>query len=224
MVLSACDNGKADGEEDDQVQGRIIYEISYPYYDSESIMAGFLPKEMIMTFKGSKTKIDVHVKSLFSNILIADEDDRSIKMLVQLSNQKYEANLNEEQIDRYLSGFPEATYLETTQKDSLAGYDCDVTTAVLASISREVNLYHTQEIGLNQPNWCNPYKAIPGVLLQYQVTMYGLTMNFKATEVIMEDISDDEFSTPKDYDETSFDKIERELIRIFNSIQDEEPA
>ncbi len=216
-VFSGCGN-----EESSETipQGRITYQITYPYFNQNSLMASLLPKEMIMTYKGSKMKIEVNMKKLFSNVIISDEKTRSITLLLKLSSRQIAANLNEGEIQRFLADFPDVEYLQSTKNREYGNKTGKHTVAVFTDISREIDVYFSDEFGLENPNWCTPFNEVKGVLLQYDMARYGLTMRFTAVKIEEIPISESAFSIPEGYEKTPFDEIEKELKDMFSQVQD----
>jgi hypothetical protein len=207
-------------EEDNQPQGRITYEISYPYNDGKSILASLLPTEMVMTYKGSKMKVSVDVKKIFSNVIISDEEERSLTMLVQMSSRKMACEMNEEQVDRFVSEFPEVSYLKSNKTRDFDGVQAKQTTAVFADASKEVQVFYNDEVQIENVNWCTPFKSLQGILLQYEINKYGLTMRFTAKKIENVSISDSEFAVPMGYEKYPLAEIEKELITLFSQVQD----
>jgi hypothetical protein len=211
--------GGGDDEEQKVVQGRIHYEISYPYNDGKSLLASMLPTHMVMTFKGPHLRIAVEEKIL-SNVIITDESDKSLMMLFRFSSKKMACQLNEEQIHTFLSQFPDVEYIETGQTMVIAGYDTKKLTAVFMNASRESELFYTDDIKIPNPNWPTPYKEVPGVLLKYDIQKYGLTMRFTATKVELTDIPDSDFEAPSEFKRTPFKELEQEIVTMFSQVQD----
>jgi hypothetical protein len=173
-----------------------------------------------MTYKGSKMKIEVNMKKLFSNVIISDEKTRSITLLLKLSSRQMAATLNEDEIQRFLADFPDIEYLQSTKVREYGNKTGKHTVAVFTDISREIDVYFSDEFGLENPNWCTPFKDVTGVLLQYDMARYGLTMRFTAVKIEEIPISESAFSIPEGYDKTPFDEIEKELIDMFSQVQD----
>ena len=66
-------------------------------------------------------------------------------------------------------------------------------------------------IEINDPNWCTPFKSIPGVLMEYRVERFNVIMHFTAVEVQKAKIEDSEFFVPKKYKEISIGAMEKAL-------------
>jgi hypothetical protein len=213
--------GSCGGEEEEKKvsEGIISYTISYPYYEGSSIMIKMFPDEMILKFKNGKYKIEVQKGGVFKTILVADSKSKSITNQLYFGPKKIATELNEAEVGTMIEEFPVPIYMETGEQDTVAGYLCDKTIAVFSEISqKEVILYHTKDIALKESNWCNPYKEIPGVLLQYEVERYGLRMRFTANNIEKKSVKESEFKIEQGYKRVSLEKMNYELEQIFNSL------
>ena len=56
-------------------------------------------------------------------------------------------------------------------------------------------VFFTNDISIKDPNWSNPYKAISGVLMEFQIQRYGILMELTAKTVSEESVDEDIFKT-----------------------------
>ena len=47
----------------------------------------------------------------------------------------------------------------------------------------EIEVFYTNDINMNQPNWCTQYKDIDGVLMAYEIEEFGIRMRLEAQSV-----------------------------------------
>ena len=76
----------------------------------------------------------------------------------------------------------------------------------------------TQYVDIKNSNWCNQYKDVDGVLLQYEVEQYGLVMNFKAEQYHGTKIDKSAFKVPAEFKEVSLEKMLYEMQEIFSTL------
>ena len=79
---------------------------------------------------------------------------------------------------------------------------------------KEAKVYYTNEIGITNPNWSNPYSKIDGVLMDFQMERYGVAMHLKAKSVLAQKIDDVTFQLPADsveYKKIVFSELEKIL-------------
>ena len=78
-------------------------------------------------------------------------------------------------------------------------------------------MYYTNDIGISHSNWYTPFREIEGVLLEYQVRKYNYEMRLTALEVIKEEINDNVFSVPGDYENISKQEMDK-ILEPFKNI------
>ena len=72
---------------------------------------------------------------------------------------------------------------------------------------------HPQPI--ENSNWGNQFSELKGVLTNYEVAQFGLSMQFKAYSIEDVQIEDSCFSIPKDYNKVSFSVYWQKMNEIF---------
>ena len=122
--------------------------------------------------------------------------------------------------DTMLSVYSSIDIMPTIVHDSLAGKVCNKYWAVFDNLDDgyDIELFETSEIDIKNSNWCNQFSKLSGVLLGYEVERYGLQMRMRATDVIEQPVSDDEFKVPSDYKEVSLSQMMFEMEEIFKSL------
>ena len=81
----------------------------------------------------------------------------------------------------------------------------------------DMTFYYTSEIKIENPNWCTPFYKVPGVLLQYEYTKYGMRMVFTAQKIEFRKIDDEIFTDFKGYKELTQDEMDEQMNEIFES-------
>lgn len=71
------------------------------------------------------------------------------------------------------------------------------------------SVYYTTEIKLKNPNILNPYKDIPGVLLEFRARLGQSEIQLIAENYNAENLPDKEFHFPRNYKEISRYEIEK---------------
>ncbi len=136
---------------------------------------------------------------LFSTSFISDPDKKSMTQLVKLLNKKFMLVQDEAAVKKENDGYPmEITPCKETKM--IAGYKCQKAhVKVKGESATEFDIYYTKDLNIKNPNFANPYSAIDGVLMEYQLKKFGLEMKFTAKSVKNEDIDDETFQSPADY-------------------------
>lgn len=212
ILLASCGGNKVS-------EGVLEYEVTYPYLNSADFMVKMLPNKMTMKFKDGKFKTTVSKGKSIKTEFISDCRNKTLATAFQFGTKKMLVDLTESEIKSMLKEFPKVTYLDVNDKDTLASFHIRKKVAVFEDISYpEAELWYTDEIDLENANWCYPYSEIKGVLLQYEIERYGLRMRLKATHFKNEPVDDSEFDLPKDFKKTELKNFEAEIKRIFGMV------
>ena len=110
--------------------------------------------------------------------------------------------------------------LYTNATDTIAGYPCKKAVAVYNGIDQpEVDLWYTDAIHMDKPNWYSPYTEIPGVLLRYEMVQYGMRMRLDATSVTPGPVDASKFEPKQDYDKVTPEVLHQELAEVLSTFQ-----
>lgn len=200
-------------------EGVIEYEVSYPYLNANDFMVKMLPNKMTMKFKDGKFKTSVTKGKSIRTELISDCKAKTIQTAFQFGTKKICVELTEAEIKSMLKEFPSVTYIDVNDKDTLVGFDCLKKEAVFENIAYpEAELWYTNDIKIENANWCYPYSDIKGVLLMYEIERYGLRMRLKATKFKEEEIDDSEFNAPSGFKKVALKDFEDEVKKIFGMV------
>lgn len=202
-------------------QGRIEYDITYPNLDSGNVLVKFMPDKMTTYLKNDVYKVEfVAGLGLFKTGYISNNINQTMNYILKLVNVKYQSAYDTSGVKGLNDGIPEYKVEFTNVSKEIAGYTCY---EALIKFNNEkypdFKVYYTNRLPLTSPNWCNPLHKIPGLMFEYELTKYGLTMKFTATGVYEEIIDDAEFKIPKDYEEISNKRMEYKLKETFMNFQ-----
>lgn len=212
LLLTACGNGKV-------TEGIIEYEVSYPYLNASDFMVKMLPNKMTMRFKDNKWKTTVSKGKSIKTEFFSDCKNKTLSTAFQFGTKKLLVELTESEIKGMLKEFPELTYIDINDRDTICGFNVMKKDAVFEDIAYpEAELWYTDEIDIENANWCYPYSEIKGVLLQYEIERYGLRMRLKATHFRDEPVDDSEFNLPAGYKKVKLKNFESEVKKIFGMV------
>lgn len=159
-------------------EGEITYEISYPEYDKKEnpLMYTMLPKEQILTFKNNDFKSAI--KKAFVEISMnVNTEKEDMTMFFNFNEGNY-SELSQEDKEKMKNSLPNYKVELLPESKELAGLK--VKKAIATKGEQKIELWYTEDIAMTNPNWFNPFPEVPGVLLQYTLKNYGLTMQFTA--------------------------------------------
>lgn len=200
-------------------EGRVYYSLTYPYYTDE-FMVVLLPDVMTMEFKNNVYKNTVTKGGLFTTTLISDCNKKELVLMLDFGSKKIYTKLDSLLIKDYLQNYPVPDLLSIPTNDSLAGLFSEKFQAVYEKLEDgyDCEIYTTDEIDIKNSNWCNPFSSLPGVMLEYEVSQYGLVTRMSADSIVNQEISNDVFSVPSDFKEVSLEQMLFQMEEIFKQI------
>jgi hypothetical protein len=219
-VPTSCSEGEDEaGERAAIKEGRVYYSLTYPYYTDE-FMVVLLPDVMTMEFKNNVYKNTVTKGGLFTTTLISDCNKKELVIMLDFGSKKIYTKLDSTLIKDYLETYPVPDLLELPTNDSLGGLHCEKFQAVYQTLDDgyDCELYTTHEIDIKESNWCNPFSELPNVMLEYEVSQYGLVTRMRADSVVQESVSDDVFVIPGDFKEVTLEQMLFQMEEIFKQI------
>jgi GLPGLI family protein len=197
----------------------VEYQVTYPDIDSENnMMAAGLPDKAVFKFKDEKSM--THLSAMMGLVTIdyiADRKENSAKQSLVLFNNKYVANLNEAAVNKLNAGFLKELKLVPGETKMIAGYKCEKAKAILEN-GKEVDVYYTRDLGGDEINFGNPYHEIKGVLMEFEIERYGISMKLQATKVAKEGVEEKDFTVPQDFKKMPIEELEN-ILKTLNPIK-----
>ena len=189
--------------------------------DKTKFMFEFMPKKMELIFKNDKYITNLSAgMGLFKTSFIVDKNKGEFTQLVKLADKKYILTLKEEKVEESLSRLPSFIIEYTGETKQILNYACKKAIITINDGSNDVfTLFYTDQINIKTPNWCNQFKGINGVLLEYQYEKYNVCMRFTAEKIAFKKINDTEFEIDKKYVALSESDLEKEMQEIFDTFK-----
>lgn len=203
VMFSACETFK------EKNQGMIRYEVSFPFLEN-SILKNVFPEEMTLHFKESLVKGEIRsLGGIVTLGFIGNGEEKTFQQMLKNYQEFYVIRMDEAGIQKLLADQPSVRLEETDRKEIVAGYECDVTIAhfIIDSVP-PIELLHTTELDVENPNWFSHYKEIDGVLLGYEIEQYGMRMKLHAKEIVLKEIPDAIFEVPDYYQPISLEEMQ----------------
>lgn len=132
--------------------------------------------------------------------LIIDNQKKQYSQLLKSFSDKYYMTLDENNIGEWLAYNPKITIEKTNDTLTIAGYLCEKSIARFANDSLPtIELYHTNELRIDESNWWNQFSEVDGFLLGYELEQYGKRMRLRAREIRFQPVAPEQFVIPADY-------------------------
>lgn len=197
-------------------EGVIVYELTYPQFTEDNIFTSMFPSEMSFKFKDNDTKSELKTKmAVFSTAILAEHNKRSLTHLVRIANKYSGLVMDSAQIMNEYGKAPEGMVITPTdQTKTIAGFVCKHARVTFANDSTSnFDLYYTNDIAIEDPNWCTPFHEIKGVLMEARVNKFNIDMHMVAKSVTRQKFEEDEFKITQTYQPISVE----EMADIFQS-------
>ncbi|MGE0561188.1 MAG: hypothetical protein AB7O47_05185 [Flavobacteriales bacterium] len=216
FTLTRCSDGVAD-----QSEGIIEFNVSYPKMEKDNFMRDFMPQKMKLSFKDNTYSNSLSAgMGMFKSSFVCNKNDQEFLQMVKLINKKYSLQLKGDEIVKSMSTKPTYSVEFTDDVKKIIGYNCNKAIVTVNNEQQDAFIvYYTDKINIETPNWCNEFKDIPGVMLEYQYEKYGVCMRFTAKKITFKKIDDDEFMLPVDYKPLSESEMDKEMQEIFDSFK-----
>lgn len=213
MIVMFCVSCGSD--EDSEISEGVI-EYDAAVVDQAHPMANLAPSKMTMKFKNNRASAEMSAgMGLFSTTFISDPEIKSFTQLVKLLNKKFSLVQTGADIQKENALYP-VEVTETKETKMIAGYKCNKAHVKLKDDSGvEFDIFYTKDLAIKDPNFCNPFYMVDGVLMEYTMKKFDLEMRFTAKSVKREDIDDAIFELPADYKKIS----QQEMNELFEGLQ-----
>lgn len=213
LLLFSC------GDSSKITEGTIQYAVDYPAQKKNLFLYNILPKDMKMRFKDGKMqsliqKVDV------KNALFVDCNKKEVAAYFQYGPDVFNVKLNTSDIDKMLSDQKEYKVVFKKEEKDILGFTAKKAIATCITDPKDrIELWYTEEIELKNSNWYNPFKDVPGVLLEYAIDRYGVRMVFKAKKFDETPVADKDLELPKSGVQKSYIEYNNYLNGFFKPFE-----
>ncbi|MFM8951070.1 MAG: DUF4412 domain-containing protein [Bacteroidota bacterium] len=197
----------------DFIEGRIVYDITFPELDMDEATRGSLPRESVVFVKGDLTRTDLNVGPRMSSTSIYNYKSGEVTALTEFMDSKTYIVMTPGKGPVPTQNSNQLTVFDTERK-TIAGFDCK--RAVMKNKDNvSSNLYYTDLIKARLAVNVQ-FPGVDGFPMEFMVDQNGLKMMFSVRQVIAESVPDSVFSIPSDYKQVTPD----DLMQIYKSVED----
>ncbi len=209
--IFSCNLGEKSVEE-----GEILYKITYPAGFEDKWMERLMPKEMNFYFNTDYVKTEmIFGLGMIQINYLADNQNKTLNELLKFMKKKSVAYRDSASINDFLKTLPKHNIQFLPDTLTIAGFLCKkAIVQVEDSVPYTFDCWYTNQIKINRPNWCTPFKEIDGVLMQYQVKRFNILMEFKAQNVEMLKQEQEVFVVPENYISITPEEMQRSLAEL----------
>jgi GLPGLI family protein len=198
-------------------QGIIEYEVAYPDEMEGNMYSALLPKTMLFKFKDGKIAFEMSgAMGLFKTSFITGSQSEEVLHLLMIRDKKYAIRYSGKDL-KALDDFNNLKITHTGEHIKIAGYDCQkALISLLDDENTSFEVYYTNDLKIQNPNWNTPYRDIDGVLMKYRLKRYDKVMEFTATKVRKAEVGEEEFKKPDSYEFITKEEARKALSNPFN--------
>lgn len=191
-------------------EGTLKYKITYLQSEKENPIVSLMPGYLQMSFKDNSVRMDVEGwMGIFKSTFIRQYDlNRSVNML-KMMNKKYYYVCSGSTDFMGMQTYNDVSVSFDDEMKKILDFDCKHARVTADSGQLVFDLYYTTDIAIEAPNNQSPFKEIPGVLMEFQIKINGISMYLEAAEIKEVDIPDEEFKIPDNYEEVAKDTIDK---------------
>lgn len=197
-------------------EGVIEYNITYKQSKEENPIINLMPTTMEFYFKDELILTQIQGwMGVFKSIQISNLSDSSNVLLMKLLDKKYfyRRSLNDVPLDFEKLKISKIDYLDEIV--DYKGYNCNKVRIQMGdSVKSEYVFYYTKDIPVKQPNRNNPFNNIPGVLMKFNMSLQGLSLQLDFKDYRDTVFPENTFQIPSDYKEIS----KEEMNQFFNEL------
>ena len=221
VIIAACSKLAPSSFAGNISEGIIEYKISFPEMGSESLTATLMPDIMTFAFKeNSFASYFEAAGGVFKNRIIADRKEKKVEHQLKVFRKKVKVIMDETEVLQMLAGYPKMTVIETGDIDTIAGYPCNKALLIYDDVEKKhIEVYYTNSIKMENPNWCTQYHDIPGVLMAYEIVEFGIRMRLEAISVRNEKIQPELLSPQDDFTPITKASMDIELAQLVETFE-----
>lgn len=215
-LLSGCGSSLLDRKVG---EGVIEYALTFPDYDPNGIMAGMLPERTTLSFSDEKQVAELSAgMGIFRTTMVTNDATKAMDYHLSLMGKKLVAHMVPRDLGIFNAENGTPTILYTQDTDTIAGYPCKRAIAIFDRIDqREIDLWYTDRIQLQNPNWFGPFADVPGVLLRYDMVQYGMRMRLDAISVSPGKVDPTKFLVKEEFEEVPAEVLHHELAEVLGT-------
>lgn len=221
LLVVACNKLSTNVFDSGVKEGIIEYQVSFPEMDASSLTATLMPDKMIYAFtKNAFASYFEAAGGVFKNRIIADKDKKTVEQQLKIFRKKVKVNMDETDVLQMVAKYPRMTVIQTQEVDTIAGYPCNKAVIVFEDAEMaDIEVYYTNAIEMDNPNWCTQYHDIKGVLMAYEIEQFGVRMRLVATSVEVKKIEPDVLKPTGDFTPISRESMDVEIAQLVETFE-----
>ncbi len=201
-------------------KGRIIYNITYAGSNIDLAELQELPNQSVILTKNNLVRNEMTGENASLNqIKISDANTGEVSTMLEILREKYVVTRSAQDIQTALRNMPQPELEFTNQTREILGYTCRRVIARVTDdmgVEHESDIYYTDEIPGEAFNFDSPYHEIPGLMLEYELRVGPLNIQYEAQSVRRRWIvGGRNFFVTRDYERVTYNELRQMLQSNF---------
>ncbi|MBS1569249.1 MAG: hypothetical protein JST45_07365 [Bacteroidetes bacterium] len=215
LLTNGCGSSMMGGAK----EGTIEYAMSFPDLDPNGLMADMLPDKTVLSFNQEHQSLDLSAgMGVFKTSMVVNTPARVLDYHMSVMGKNLMAELHPRDLPNLNEGEPPLTVVYTSAVDTIAGYRCRQAYVIYENIGRPAEeVWFTDEIDMDTPNWFGPYSEVPGVLMRYDVVQHKIRMHMEATKVKLCSVDPALFQARPSHDKVSPDVLYQQMDEVLGA-------
>lgn len=200
-------------------EGVIEYRMSFPDIDPKGLMADMLPEKAVLNFNHDQQALDVSAgMGIFRTCMVVNTSRQVVDYHMSVMGKSLVAEYRMRDLNAITKAQPTLAVVHTMARDTIAGLPCKQAYLIYVGLDQpEAEVWYTDELNLEKPNWYSPFSEIDGVLMRYEVVQHGIRMRMEATYVRRGAVDAKKFAVRPDHQRVAPDVLNQQLSEVLGT-------
>ena len=216
LLASGCGSSLFSGRVS---EGVIEYGVTFPDMDPDGLRAGMLPDKSTLSFVREHQSMDLSAgMGVFRTSMVINTPSKLVDYHMSVMGKNLVAELHPSHLLSFNKTPPTMAVLFPPGTDTIAGYVCKKAVLVYEDIDRpETEVWYTDAIDMDNPNWFSPFSEIPGVLMRYEVVQHNIRMRLEAVSIKSGAVDAATFAVRPDHEGVTPDALYQQLDEVLGT-------
>ncbi|HET8828052.1 MAG TPA: DUF4412 domain-containing protein [Pelobium sp.] len=189
-------------------EGVAIYSVEYDLPAEQQAMAGMLPKEFKVAFKGNYSMFKMDMGMFATSVILNNLTNETLTLTdVPMQNKKFAVKMSKAEAEKMQGvqpGQEDYKVTKTTETKKIAGYNCTKYLLKDETEDTDIELWATDEIQIPANALTSAIKGIKGVPIAFSTNTGGLKSKLTLKSISEEPVAEINFNIPAGYELMDF--------------------
>ena len=216
LVLGGCGNQGLGGSAE---EGTVEYAMSFPEMPPNGLMANMLPEKAVLSFNRDHQSMDLSAgMGVFRTSMVVNTQAQVVDYHMSVMGKNLVAAFKRRDLVSLNKTEAPLSVLLTSARDTIAGLPCKQAYLIYGTMGTpEAEVWYTDVLDPETPNWYSPFNDIPGVLMRYEVVQHNIRMRMEATKVTLGPVDPAIFEKRKEHQEVSPEVFHAQLDDVLGA-------